>query len=127
MIQQWNCKLPLLRAAQLSQRTVRVMAEASSRGPNVRSMHGSPLCIVIGIFGMGLPGVECCRIFAVMVYRCVAGRLPLLLMYPLGGGGSPCGGGGKCVRLLGGIPLMVGAGRAVAAMEVPGAIGSWCL
>jgi hypothetical protein len=41
-------------------------------------------------------------------------------------GGSPSGGGGKCVQLLGGIPFMVGVGCAVTAMEVPGVIGSWC-
>ena len=105
----------------------RVMAEVSSWGPNVRSMHSSPLCIVIGIFGMCSPGVDCCKNFDVMVERCVVGHLPLLLMYTQGEGGSPSGSGGKCVQLLAGIPFMVGVGCAVTAMELPGVIGSWCL
>ena len=96
MIQQWNCKLLLSRATQLFQRAARVMAEVLSRGPNVRLIHGSPLCMVIGILGMCVPGIKCWRMLAVMAKRCVAGCLLLLLVYPLGGVGSSSDGGGKC-------------------------------
>lgn len=53
---------------------------------------------------------------AVMAKRCVAGRLPLLLVYPPGGVGSPSDGGGKCDLPMGWVLLRMGAGRGGAAL-----------
>ena len=80
MIQQLNCRLPLLSAAQLPHRTARFTADKSSSGPRVRLIYGSPLCMVIGILEIWVSDVFYRKICAAVACRHVTRYLPLLFV-----------------------------------------------